>query len=129
MSTLLDNYWSWMEDNTHMRAIEGWYEITTPYLDRRRSLVRVRVKSRRICGVGERPLGTRPRRSDLHYASFLMRREAPSTDVTHGQRCRMSPAAIGHPNGFGRDEYDHLQLGGLVPDDVRGRLRAPASTV
>ena len=44
VSTLLDNYWSWLKDNTHVRAIEDWYEITTPYLDRHNDFVQLYAK-------------------------------------------------------------------------------------
>lgn len=44
VSTLLDNYWSWLKDNTHVRSIEDWYEITTPYLDRHNDFVQLYAK-------------------------------------------------------------------------------------
>ena len=31
---LLDQYWEWLRDRTTLRQINGWVEITTPYLDR-----------------------------------------------------------------------------------------------
>ena len=44
VSTLLDNYWSWLKDNTHVRTIDDWYEITTPYLDRHNDFVQLYAK-------------------------------------------------------------------------------------
>lgn len=31
---LLDQYWDWLRDKTTLRQMNGWVEITTPYLDR-----------------------------------------------------------------------------------------------
>lgn len=33
MQSLLDGYWKWLEDQTSLRAVDDWIEITTPYLD------------------------------------------------------------------------------------------------
>ena len=34
IQALLDLYWNWLRDKTTLRQIDGWVEITTPYLDR-----------------------------------------------------------------------------------------------
>ena len=34
IQTLLDQYWDWLRDKTTLRRMNGWVEITTPYLDR-----------------------------------------------------------------------------------------------
>jgi len=34
IQNLLDAYLAWLKDKTHLRQIEDWVEITTPYLDR-----------------------------------------------------------------------------------------------
>ena len=31
---LMDQYWSWLRDQTSLRTVDGWVEVTTPYLDR-----------------------------------------------------------------------------------------------
>lgn len=41
VSAQIDNYWSWLKDNTHIKAIDDWYEITTPYLDRHNDFVQI----------------------------------------------------------------------------------------
>ena len=34
IQALLDQYWEWLRDKTTLRQVNGWVEITTPYLDR-----------------------------------------------------------------------------------------------
>ena len=34
IQALLDQYWEWLRDRTTLREMNGWVEITTPYLDR-----------------------------------------------------------------------------------------------
>ena len=34
IQALLDQYWDWLRDKTTLRQMNGWVEITTPYLDR-----------------------------------------------------------------------------------------------
>ena len=34
IQALLDQYWEWLRDKTTLRRMNGWVEITTPYLDR-----------------------------------------------------------------------------------------------
>ena len=34
IQALLDRYWDWLRDKTKLREVNGWVEITTPYLDR-----------------------------------------------------------------------------------------------
>ena len=34
VQSLLDQYWIWLREQTSLRQIEEWVEITTPYLDR-----------------------------------------------------------------------------------------------
>ena len=34
IQALLDRYWEWLRDKTTLRQVNGWVEITTPYLDR-----------------------------------------------------------------------------------------------
>ena len=34
IQALLDQYWAWLRDKTILRQMNGWVEITTPYLDR-----------------------------------------------------------------------------------------------
>ena len=41
ISVQIDNYWAWLKDNTHVQALDDWYEITTPYLDRRNDFVQI----------------------------------------------------------------------------------------
>ena len=41
---LLDKYVSWLKDNTALREVNGWVEITTPYLDRHNDYVQIYAK-------------------------------------------------------------------------------------
>ncbi len=41
---LLDNYRGWLKDKTVLRQIDGWVEITTPYLDRHNDYVQIYAK-------------------------------------------------------------------------------------
>ncbi len=34
IQALLDQYWAWLREKTILRQMNGWVEITTPYLDR-----------------------------------------------------------------------------------------------
>ena len=38
---LLDQYWDWLKDRTTLRQIDGWYEITTPHLDRHNDYIQI----------------------------------------------------------------------------------------
>src|SRR5690606_668245 len=38
---LLDDYRAWLKDTTQLREVEGWVEITTPYLDRHNDYVQI----------------------------------------------------------------------------------------
>jgi len=38
---LLDNYLVWLRDKTHLRQIEDWVEITTPFIDRHNDYVQI----------------------------------------------------------------------------------------
>ena len=39
--SLLDQYWGWLKDRTTLRQIDGWYEITTPHLDRHNDYLQI----------------------------------------------------------------------------------------
>jgi hypothetical protein len=41
---LLDKYTAWLRDNTTLREIEDWVEITTPYLDRNNDYIQIYAK-------------------------------------------------------------------------------------
>jgi hypothetical protein len=41
---LLDEYTDWLRDNTTLREIEDWVEITTPYLDRNNDYIQIYAK-------------------------------------------------------------------------------------
>ena len=45
MGGLVDRYWAWLKDNTHVRPLDDWYEITTPYLDRHNDFVQIYAKN------------------------------------------------------------------------------------
>ncbi len=38
---LIDGYWRWLRDNSAIRQINDWTEITTPYLDRHNDYVQI----------------------------------------------------------------------------------------
>ena len=44
MQSLLDRYWMWLRDETHVRQIGEWVEITTPYLDRHNDYLQIYAK-------------------------------------------------------------------------------------
>ncbi len=46
VQALLDQYWVWLRDKTTLQPIEGWVEITTPYLDRHNDYLQIYVKRR-----------------------------------------------------------------------------------
>ena len=41
---LLDKYTAWLRDNTTLREIDDWVEITTPYLDRNNDYIQIYAK-------------------------------------------------------------------------------------
>lgn len=41
---LLDEYLSWLKDKTVLREIDGWVEVTTPYVDRHNDYLQIYVK-------------------------------------------------------------------------------------
>lgn len=41
IETLLEAYWDWLRDKTTVREIEGWAEITTPFLDRHNDYLQI----------------------------------------------------------------------------------------
>lgn len=41
ISTLMDEYWSWLRDKTQLRSVGEWVEITTPYLDRHNDYIQI----------------------------------------------------------------------------------------
>jgi hypothetical protein len=41
---LLDRYITWVKDNTKIREVENWVEITTPYIDRHNDYLQIYVK-------------------------------------------------------------------------------------
>lgn len=43
---LLDEYWIWIKDQTVLRQIGDWIEITTPYLDRHNDHIQIYAKRR-----------------------------------------------------------------------------------
>ena len=43
---LLERYWKWLQDETTLREIGDWVEITTPYLDRHNDFLQLYTKRR-----------------------------------------------------------------------------------
>lgn len=43
IQTLIDAYWKWLKEGTTLREVDGWIEITTPYLDRHNDYLQVYV--------------------------------------------------------------------------------------
>lgn len=41
---LVDHYRAWLKDKTVLREVEGWVEVTTPYLDRHNDYLQIYVK-------------------------------------------------------------------------------------
>lgn len=44
VQSLLDRYWMWLRDETILRQIGEWVEITTPYLDRHNDCLQIYAK-------------------------------------------------------------------------------------
>ena len=44
VQSLLDRYWRWLRDETILRRIGDWVEITTPYLDRHNDCLQIYAK-------------------------------------------------------------------------------------
>ena len=44
VQSLLDRYWKWLRDETVLREIGDWVEITTPYLDRHNDCLEIYAK-------------------------------------------------------------------------------------
>ena len=38
---LMDRYWTWLRDQTSLREVEDWVEITTPYLDHHNDFLQI----------------------------------------------------------------------------------------
>lgn len=45
ITSLMDDYWSWIKNDTEIRGINDWHEITTPFLDRHNDVIRIYEKS------------------------------------------------------------------------------------
>ena len=46
VQSLLDGYWRWLRDQTSLRSINDWVEITTPYLDRHNDCIQIYARRR-----------------------------------------------------------------------------------
>ena len=44
VESLMERYWAWLRDQTSLREIGDWIEITTPYLDRRNDCLQIYAK-------------------------------------------------------------------------------------
>lgn len=44
VQSLMDRYWSWLKDQTNLREVGDWIEITTPYLDRHNDFLQIYAK-------------------------------------------------------------------------------------
>lgn len=44
VQSLMDRYWSWLKDQTNLREVGDWVEITTPYLDRHNDFLQIYAK-------------------------------------------------------------------------------------
>jgi len=42
---LLDKYQAWLKDKTHLRQVDQWVEITTPYLDRHNDYIQMYARA------------------------------------------------------------------------------------
>ncbi len=45
IEALVNGYWRWLKDKTAIRRMNGWAEITTPYLDRHNDYIQIYVRS------------------------------------------------------------------------------------
>lgn len=46
IQSLLDDYTRWLKDKTVLRQVDGWVEITTPYLDRHNDYLQLYIQRR-----------------------------------------------------------------------------------
>ena len=44
VQSMLDQYWTWLREQTRLREIDDWIEITIPYLDRHNDNLQIYVK-------------------------------------------------------------------------------------
>lgn len=44
VQSLLEQYWTWLREQTSLREFDEWIEITTPYLDRHNDYLQIYVK-------------------------------------------------------------------------------------
>ena len=44
IATLVDRYQAWLKDRTALKQVNGWIEITTPFLDRHNDYVQIYAK-------------------------------------------------------------------------------------
>ena len=44
VQSLMDRYWNWLKDQTNLREVGDWVEITTPYLDRHNDFLQIYAK-------------------------------------------------------------------------------------
>ena len=44
IQSLTDEYFEWLRENTNLRLVEDWVEITTPYLDRHNDCIQIYAK-------------------------------------------------------------------------------------
>ncbi|MDE0609042.1 MAG: DUF1829 domain-containing protein [Anaerolineaceae bacterium] len=44
IQSLTDEYYEWLKENTNLRLVEDWVEITTPYLDRHNDCIQIYAK-------------------------------------------------------------------------------------
>jgi len=45
IQVLLDKYQAWLKDKTHLRQVDQWVEITTPYLDRHNDYIQMYARA------------------------------------------------------------------------------------
>lgn len=41
---LIDEYWAWLRDKTILKQLDGWVEVTTPFIDRHNDYIQIYVK-------------------------------------------------------------------------------------
>ena len=44
LNALLETYWAWLRDRTSVRDLDGWTEITSPFLDRHNDCLQIYVQ-------------------------------------------------------------------------------------
>ncbi|HUT55442.1 MAG TPA: DUF1829 domain-containing protein [bacterium] len=96
---LIDQYLNWLRDKTHLRQLDDWVEITTPYLDRHNDYIQIYAKK--------------------HDGGFLLTDDGYTIEDLEQSGCKLQ--------SHKRQELLKMTLNGFGVQMVKGELQVPAS--